>query len=125
MRVNTIAVLGAGTMGHGIAHAAAVSGYVTRLFDVSDAQLAKARAVVEGILRKTVELGKGTAAESEAALARLSTTSDLGAALGGVDFVIEAAPERIDLKLQLMADIDRLAPPEAVIATNTSALSIT
>jgi len=123
--VRTIAVLGAGTMGHGIAHAAAVSGYETRLFDVSDAQLAKARAVVEGILRKTVELGKGTTAESEAARARLTTTSNLTVALGGADFVIEAAPERIDLKLQLMADIDRFAPPEAVIATNTSALSIT
>jgi 3-hydroxybutyryl-CoA dehydrogenase len=125
MTVKTIAVIGAGTMGHGIAHAAAVSGYETRLFDVAEAQLAKARAVVEGILKKTVELGKGTAADSDAALARLSTTADLATALGGADFVIEAAPERIDLKLQLMADIDRLAPPTTVIATNTSALSIT
>jgi 3-hydroxybutyryl-CoA dehydrogenase len=125
MTIRSIAVLGAGTMGHGIAHAAAASGYQTRLFDVSDAQLAKARTVVEGIFKKTVELGKGTAAEADAALERLSTTSALSSALEGVDFVIEAAPERIDLKLALMADIDRLAPPEAVIATNTSALSIT
>jgi 3-hydroxybutyryl-CoA dehydrogenase len=125
MTVRTIAVLGAGTMGHGIAHAAAASGYQTRLFDVSDTQLTKARAVVEGIFKKTVELGKATAAEADAALHLLSTTSALGAALEGVDFVIEAAPERIDLKLALLSDIDRLAPETAIIATNTSALSIT
>ena len=125
MTVRTIAVLGAGTMGHGIAHAAAASGYETRLFDVSEAQLTKARTVVEGIFKKTVELGKGTAAEADVALRKLSMTSALGSALDGVDFVIEAAPERIDLKLALLADIDRLAPPAAIIATNTSALSIT
>jgi 3-hydroxybutyryl-CoA dehydrogenase len=125
MTVRTIAVLGAGTMGHGIAHAAAASGYETRLFDVSDAQLAKARTVVEGIFTKAVELGKGTGTEADAALRRLTTTSALASALDGVDFVIEAAPERIDLKLALLADLDRLAPPDAVIGTNTSALSIT
>src|SRR5579863_9526773 len=103
MTIRTIAVLGAGTMGHGIAHAAAVAGFETRLYDVSESQLAKARGVVEGILRKTVDLGKATAAESDAALARLTATTALGTALGGVDLVIEAAPERIDLKLALMA----------------------
>jgi 3-hydroxybutyryl-CoA dehydrogenase len=125
MTVKTIAVLGAGTMGHGIAHAAAAAGYETRLYDVSDGQLAKARGAVEGILRKTVELGKGTAADADRTLARLTTTNDLAAALGGVDVVIEAAPERVEIKLSLMSEIDRLAPAEAVIATNTSALSIT
>ena len=125
MTVKTIAVLGAGTMGHGIAHAAAAAGYDTRLYDVSDAQLAKARGAVEGILRKTVELGKGTAADADRTLDRLTTTNDLTTALGGVDVVIEAAPERVAIKLSLMAEIDRLAPAEAVIATNTSALSIT
>ncbi len=125
MTVKTIAVLGAGTMGHGIAHAAAAAGYDTRLYDVSDAQLAKARGSVDSILRKTVELGKGTAADAERALASLTTTSDLPTALDGVDFAIEAAPERVEIKLSLMGEIDRLAPAEAVIATNTSALSIT
>jgi 3-hydroxybutyryl-CoA dehydrogenase len=125
MPIHTITVLGAGTMGHGIAHAAASSGYQTRLYDVSSAQVEQARATIAGIFKKTVELGKGTAAEADAGLARLSTTSVLADALAGTDFVIEAAPERIDLKLALMADIERLAPPAAVIATNTSALSIT
>jgi 3-hydroxybutyryl-CoA dehydrogenase len=125
MTVTTVAVIGAGTMGHGIAHAAAVSGYDTRLYDVSDAQLAKARGAVKAILESAMTLGKATAADVDLASARLTTTSDLTAALDGVDFVIEAAPERVEIKVTLMADIDRLAPSEAIIATNTSALSIT
>lgn len=125
MTVRTVAVLGAGTMGHGIAHASAVSGFTTRLFDVSDAQLSKARTAVRAILTKTVELGKATAADTDLAMGRLTTASELAQALDDADLVIEAVPERIDLKLALMADIDRLAPGRAVIATNTSALSIT
>ncbi|MEZ5315830.1 MAG: 3-hydroxyacyl-CoA dehydrogenase NAD-binding domain-containing protein [Vicinamibacterales bacterium] len=123
--VNTITVIGAGTMGHGIAHAAVTAGYETRLYDVSEGPLAKARERIDGILRKAVDLGKATTAEADAAAARLRTTPSLEEALAGVPFVIEAAPERIDLKLKLMADIERFAPADAVIATNTSALSIT
>jgi 3-hydroxybutyryl-CoA dehydrogenase len=123
--IRRIAVLGAGTMGHGIAHAAASAGYDTRLFDISPEALEKARAAIEAIVRKGVELGKTTAADGGTLLRRLATTADLRAALDGADFVIEAAPERIDLKLALLADVDRLAPSQAVIATNTSALSIT
>jgi 3-hydroxybutyryl-CoA dehydrogenase len=125
MTVRTIAVLGAGTMGHGIAHAAAQSGYETRLFDVSDAQLVKARGQVEAVFKKSVELGKSSASDVDAGLARLQTTSNLADALAGSEFIIEAAPERVDLKLKLFADIERLAPADAVIASNTSALSIT
>ena len=122
--IRTIAVLGAGTMGHGIAHAAIAAGYDTRLFDVSPDALEKARAAIDTIVRNGVGLGKTTAADGEAMLRRLQTAGDLGAALEGADFVIEAAPERIDLKLALLADVDRLAPAHTVIATNTSALSI-
>ena len=125
MRVRTIAVLGAGTMGHGIAHAAVSSGFETRLYDISEAQLAHARATIDGIFNAGVERGKVTADDAKGAMARLATTTDTGEALAGSDFVIEAAPERIDLKLALLADVDRLAPAEAVVATNTSALSIT
>jgi 3-hydroxybutyryl-CoA dehydrogenase len=124
-QVRAIAVLGAGTMGHGIAHAAASSGFATRLYDVSQAQLDKGRAQIEAIFRKAVELGKAAAADADAGLARLSTTANIAAALEGCDLVIEAAPERIDLKLALVADIDRHAPASAIVATNTSALSIT
>ena len=123
--VKTVAVLGAGTMGHGIAHAAATSGFETRLFDVNAGQLTKARAAVDAVLMKSVELGKATAADVDASAKRLTTTTELAQALDGCDLVIEAAPERMDLKLSLLSDVDRLAPPSAVVATNTSALSIT
>lgn len=125
MTIRTIAVLGAGTMGHGIAHAAMTGGYHARLYDVSPAALEKGRSAIEAIARKGVDLGKVTAADADAMLARLATTSDMAAALADADFVIEAAPEKIDLKLSLMQAIDAYAPAGAIVATNTSALSIT
>ena len=125
MTIRTIAVLGAGTMGHGIAHAAIAGGYRTRLYDVDEAAVGKGAAAVEAILRKSVELGKAAASDADAALRRLAPTSQLAEALEDADFVIEAAPERIDLKLELFARIEQLAPAAAVIASNTSALSIT
>jgi 3-hydroxybutyryl-CoA dehydrogenase len=123
--IRQIAVLGAGTMGHGIAHAAIAAGYHTHLFDVSEAALAKGRDAIVGIVRKGVELGKVSTGDADSMLGRLSLTSDLAQALRGADLVIEAAPERIDLKLQLFADIERLAPAGAIVGSNTSALSIT
>jgi 3-hydroxybutyryl-CoA dehydrogenase len=125
MEIRTIAVLGAGTMGHGIAHAAISAGYDTRLYDVSDAAVEKGRGSIEQIVRKGVEIGKVARSDADAILRRLNPTSQLGAAVADADFIIEAAPERIDLKLQLLADVERLAPAAAVIASNTSALSIT
>ena len=125
MDIRRITVLGAGTMGHGIAHAAIAAGYETRLFDVAPAALQKAGAAIDAVISKGVELGKVQAADSDAMRRRLATTSSIEEALADAEFVIEAAPERIDLKLALMADIDRLAPAAAIIATNTSALSIT
>jgi 3-hydroxybutyryl-CoA dehydrogenase len=125
MNIRRIAVLGAGTMGHGIAHAAIAAGYETSLYDVAPPALEKGQAAIESVISKGVELGKVAAGDAAAMRARLSTTTDLASALDGADFVIEAAPERIDLKLSLMADIERLAPQHAVVATNTSALSIT
>ncbi len=125
MKIQTVTVLGAGTMGHGIAHGAITSGFETRLFDVSDVQLAKARGQIEAILKKSVELGKLATNDVDAAMSRLTTTSDVGSALAGTEFVIEAAPEKVDLKVKLFADIEAHAPATAVVATNTSALSIT
>jgi 3-hydroxybutyryl-CoA dehydrogenase len=120
-----IAVLGAGTMGHGIAHAALAAGFETRLFDVAVPCLDRGRAAIEAIVAKGVGLGKVSAGDANGILGRLQTTADLAAALAGADFIIEAAPERIDLKLALLSDVQRLAPAHAVIASNTSALSIT
>jgi len=123
--ISIITILGAGTMGHGIAHAAMAGGYETRLYDVSPAALEHAREAIDAIVRRGVELGKIAPDQATAAMARLQTMSELGPALDGADFVIEAAPERIDLKLELLGEIERLVPAGAVIATNTSALSIT
>ena len=125
MQIKEIAVLGAGTMGHGIAHAAIACGYRTRMFDVSEAAVEKGTSAIQAILRKGVDLGKVSTADADAMLARLSATTLIADALSGVDLVIEAAPEKIDLKLSLMTDIDRHAPDHAIIGTNTSALSIT
>jgi len=125
MSIRTIAVLGAGTMGHGIAHAAIAGGYDTRMFDVSKTAVDQGRGAVEQIVGKGVELGKTTAADGGAMLRRLVVTTALDEALGGADFIIEASPEKIDLKLQLFEQIERLAPAPAVVASNTSALSIT
>ena len=123
--VRAIAVLGAGTMGHGIACAAIASGFETALYDVAQEAIDGAVASVDRILEKSVELGKTPASELAATRRRLHGTTDLAAALRDVDFIIEAVPERIDVKLAIFAEIERLAKASAVIATNTSALSVT
>jgi 3-hydroxybutyryl-CoA dehydrogenase len=125
MTIKQIAVLGAGTMGHGIAHAAIAAGYEARMFDVSEPSLQKGAAAIEAIIARGVELGKSSPGDAAAMRTRLTITSNIEEALDGVDFIIEAAPEKIDLKLALLADVDRLAPESAIVATNTSALSIT
>lgn len=123
--IKRVAVLGAGTMGHGIAHAAASAGFATRLYDVVELSLDKARDSIQQIVGQGVDLGKVQASEADAILDRLEMTSALPAALDGADLIIEAVPEQIDLKIALLAEVDRLAPAHSVIATNTSALSIT
>lgn len=121
----TIAVLGAGIMGHGIAHAAIAAGYTTRLYDVSEAQLEKARGQIDAIVGKGVELGKVTAEDAAAMRKRLSTTTSIEEAVTGALLIIEAAPEKVDLKVGLLSETESYAPARAVIASNTSALSIT
>jgi 3-hydroxybutyryl-CoA dehydrogenase len=125
MEITKITVLGAGTMGHGIAHAAIAGGYTARMYDVSDAAIASGRDAIESIVTKGVELGKVAASEATAIMGRLSVTASLADALQDAQFIIEAAPERIDVKLGLFAEIDQLAPSSAIVASNTSALSIT
>ena len=120
-----LTVLGAGTMGHGIAHAAIMAGYDTTMYDVAEAALDKGRSAIAAIMDKGIELGKVTSADAADARARLRTTTDFADAVGGARFIIEAAPEKIALKLSILGDIERLAPPGAIIASNTSSLSIT
>lgn len=119
-----VAVLGAGTMGRGIAHVAALAGHETRLHDVDAGMLAHALESVRANLNRGVELGKVEAAARDAALAHLHTTVDVGAAVEGVDLVIEAVPERLELKRQVLSDVAERVPPAVVIASNTSSLSI-
>jgi 3-hydroxybutyryl-CoA dehydrogenase len=123
--MKTVAVLGAGTMGHGIAHAAMAAGYDTVMYDVADAAVAKGRAAIEAVIRKSVELGKASEADASAMTARLRTSTSIADAVKNADVVIEAAPEKIDLKLQLFKEVQAAAPAHAVLASNTSALSIT
>ena len=123
-RIHTITVIGAGTMGHGIAHVAALTGFDVRLYD---ALAGAARAGVDRVaknLAKGVELGKVAPDARDAALARISAKEDLADALAGADCVIEAVPERIELKREIFAAADRLAPAHALLATNTSSLPV-
>ncbi|GAB4524492.1 MAG: 3-hydroxyacyl-CoA dehydrogenase family protein [Haliangiales bacterium] len=122
--VATVTVLGAGTMGHGIAHIAALAGFGTTLYDIDGAQLERARASIDSNLEKGVARGKVSSEDRAAALDRLTLADDLGAAVEAADVVIEAAPERMELKRSLFAELDQKAPPRALLATNTSSLSV-
>ncbi|MSO52856.1 MAG: 3-hydroxybutyryl-CoA dehydrogenase [Acidobacterium sp.] len=125
MDVTTVAVLGAGTMGHGIAHAAMAAGYRTVLYDVSPAQLDRGQAAIDAVIHKGIELGKVAADDAAAMRGRLRLATVVAEAVREADIVIEAAPENIDLKLSLFRAVEAAAPAHAVLASNTSALSIT
>jgi len=119
-----VAVLGAGTMGRGIAHVAALAGFETRLFDIDSGILTQAREAIETNLNKGVDLGKVNAADRDGALSRFSVSTDLDATLEDVDLAIEAVPERLDLKQTVLRSVADRVRPTAIIASNTSSLSI-
>jgi 3-hydroxybutyryl-CoA dehydrogenase len=123
--LTTLAVLGAGTMGRGIAHVAAAAGFETRLFDTAEQQLQKAETTIHRNLAKGVELGKVAAADAEATHGRLRFSTDLATAVTGADLVIEAVPEDMALKVETFRAVAVHAPADALFASNTSALSIT
>ena len=123
MSIERIAVLGAGIMGRGIAYAATISGFDTRLYDAVPQALDKGKAEIQGLMDKGVAGGK--LAPEARDRARLAAHADLGKAVDGVDLVIEAAPENIALKCELFGKLDTLTPPSAILATNTSSLSVT
>jgi len=124
MEVKTIGVIGAGTMGRGIAYAAALGGYHAILEDVMPENLASATAWIKHALDEGVRRGKVKADEATAALARIETASTVEAACREADFLIEAVPEEMELKLELYTLFDKFARPSAVLASNTSSLSI-
>lgn len=125
MNVRSIAVLGAGIMGRGIAYASALGGFHTKLQDPDARQLEKACADISATLEKGVATGKVEGPAAAAANGRLSAVRDLKEAVGDADLVIEAAPEKIELKIELFATLDRATPKHAILASNTSSLSIT
>ncbi|OAJ63858.1 3-hydroxybutyryl-CoA dehydrogenase [Paraburkholderia ginsengiterrae] len=124
MTIETVGIIGAGTMGNGIAQTVAVAGLKAVMIDVNDAALAKGVATLTGSLERLVAKGKIEAEVRDAALARIETSTDY-ARLAAADIVIEAATENAELKIRILKQIEAAARPEAIIASNTSSISIT
>src|SRR5450759_200589 len=122
--IKRVGVVGAGTMGNGIAQVFAQSGFDVRLCDAVPAAIDRARGSIEKSLAKFVEKGKLGAEDRDAALGRLSTGSDLDA-LGDVDFVVEAIAEKVDAKTDVFTRLDKLTKPHVILSSNTSSISIT
>jgi 3-hydroxybutyryl-CoA dehydrogenase len=124
MPIQTIAIIGAGTMGRVFAYASALGGYTTVLEDVSDSMLAKAVAWIRESLDEGVRCGKLEAAARDAALARITTSQVIDEAIRDAELIIEAVPEELEMKLELFTIFDKFAKPNAIFASNTSSLSI-
>jgi len=123
--IRTVAVIGAGTMGRGIAHVAALGGYRTVLEDVLPAALRKAQDEIRGNLDKAVELKKVSADDASAALGRIEYASSPEEAAREADLVIEAVPEEMESKIEIFTLLDKVCRPGTILASNTSSLSIT
>jgi len=123
--IKAIAVIGAGIMGRGIAHAAALGGYRTILEDILPASLRKAESEIRGNLDKAVELGKVKKEDADAAFGRLEYAGSVEEAARAADLVIEAVPEEIESKVEIFTLLDKICRPATIIASNTSSLSIT
>jgi 3-hydroxybutyryl-CoA dehydrogenase len=122
--IRQIAVIGAGTMGRGIAYLAAVAGYETVIHDADQAALDAALAAIESMLEKGVEKGKIDRAAADAALERVQAAADLEPAVREADLIVEAVPEEADLKKNIFAQADLFCGEETILASNTSSISI-
>ena len=123
-RFQKVAVLGAGTMGAGIAQVCAQAGSTVVLCDISDELVASGRERIRAFLQKGVDRGKTTEEQRDATLARIATATDRAAACRDVDLVVEAVPERLDLKNSIFRELGELVSPACVLASNTSSLSL-
>lgn len=124
MNMKKIGIVGAGTMGNGITQAFAVAGFDVVMSDVADAALQRALATLSGSLDRLVKKDKMTEAQKAEAIARVRGSTELGA-MSDCDLIIEAATENLALKLKIFEQLDAIAKPEAIIASNTSSISIT
>jgi 3-hydroxybutyryl-CoA dehydrogenase len=122
--IKTVAVLGAGTMGNGIAHVFARSGYKVILRDVEKRFLDRGIETITKNLDREVKKGKISEADKPAVLARIQPITEISA-LAAADFAVEAVPEQLDLKVRLLKDVDAVLKPGAILASNTSSISIT
>jgi 3-hydroxybutyryl-CoA dehydrogenase len=123
--MNNVSVIGAGTMGNGIAHVFAMNGYDVSLIDISEKALENALSTIDKNLERMVKKEKITEAERSATLKRLTTFTDMKEGVANAGLVVEAATENIDLKLKIFQQLDAVAPSTAILATNTSSISIT
>ncbi len=120
-----IAVIGSGTMGNGIAHAFAQYGYEVNLIDINLDALGKAVLTITKNLDRQVTKGVITESQKEQTLANISTLTDLQNGVADADLIVEAATENLDLKLKIFKDLDQFSKPDAILASNTSSISIT
>jgi 3-hydroxybutyryl-CoA dehydrogenase len=124
MEIQRVGIIGAGTMGNGIAHVFARSGFDVLLCDVEQRFLDRGLDAIGKNLEREAAKGKITADEKAAALKRIRAVTDY-AKLSGYEFVVEAATEKLEIKTQIFRELDRLTPPQAILASNTSSISIT
>jgi 3-hydroxybutyryl-CoA dehydrogenase len=125
IEVRTVAVIGAGIMGRGIAHAAALGGYRTILEDLLPNALRKAESEIRANLDKAVELGKVDSSEATAAFSRLEYAGSVDEAARDADLIIEAVPEEMESKIEIFTMLDKICRPTTILASNTSSLSVT
>ncbi len=125
MEVRTVAVIGAGIMGRGIAHAAAIGGYRTILEDILPSALRRAGDEIKANFDKAVELGKVSADEAKDAIGRIEYAGAVEEAARSADLVIEAVPEEMESKIEIFTLLDKICRPETILASNTSSLSVT
>jgi 3-hydroxybutyryl-CoA dehydrogenase len=123
--MKNITVIGAGTMGNGIAHVFAQSGFKVSLVDVNTTQLDKAKATITKNLDRQISKGSLTEEQKQTTLSNITSYNDIAAGTKDAELIIEAASENIDLKLKIFKQLDELAPANAILATNTSSISIT
>lgn len=125
MEINTVAIVGAGTMGRGIAYCSAVAGYCTILEDVSESMLEQGLEYIGRALDDGISRGKVTEEQKKQSLASVATSRSVQDACREADLIIEAVPEEMEAKLEIFTVLDKFAKPGAIFATNTSSLSIT